>query len=243
MRTDGERGDWDGGKIQEGEVSREYMRYEERALRLRAAREEMGLTQEKAAEILGVNIKTYADHERAHILQGQRSYNWSNNLAKWTATLEGLSEETAKAFIRRIEAGDAATAGRTRCMSLEMPTEEEQVWADMVHADHERPKTRADCKDGPRPCPWVGCRYNLYLDVTSVGSLKVARPGTHPWDMVESCALDLADRPPLPWSEDGLTLEEIGAALNVTRERVRQIEREALRKLRRYGLEILEEEQ
>jgi RNA polymerase primary sigma factor len=37
-------------------------------------------------------------------------------------------------------------------------------------------------------------------------------------------------------AEDGeLTLEEVGRSFNVTRERVRQIESEALRKLRRSG--------
>lgn len=29
----------------------------------------------------------------------------------------------------------------------------------------DRPKTRGDCKDGPRPCPWVGCRHHLLIDV------------------------------------------------------------------------------
>jgi hypothetical protein len=28
-----------------------------------------------------------------------------------------------------------------------------------------RPRNRSECKDGPRPCPWVSCRYHLALDV------------------------------------------------------------------------------
>ena len=30
-----------------------------------------------------------------------------------------------------------------------------------------RPLTRAECKDGPRPCPWVSCRHHLLLEVAS----------------------------------------------------------------------------
>jgi hypothetical protein len=28
-----------------------------------------------------------------------------------------------------------------------------------------RPKTRAECRDEARPCPWVGCRHHLLLEV------------------------------------------------------------------------------
>jgi DNA-directed RNA polymerase sigma subunit (sigma70/sigma32) len=46
--------------------------------------------------------------------------------------------------------------------------------------------------------------------------------------MEASCALDLAD-------EGGHTLDEIGIALNLTRERVRQIEQIGLRELLRHA--------
>src|ERR1019366_2346037 len=36
----------------------------------------------------------------------------------------------------------------------------------------ERPKTRGDCVDGPRPCPWAGCRQHLYLEVNPTGNMK-----------------------------------------------------------------------
>jgi len=39
----------------------------------------------------------------------------------------------------------------------------------------ERPETRGDCIDGPRPCPWVGCRYHLLVDVNSRGDLALNR--------------------------------------------------------------------
>ena len=78
-----------------------------------------------------------------------------------------------------------------------------------------------------RPCPWVGCRYDLYGDFTKVGTYRIQRYGASVADLPETCALDVADR-------GGLTLEDVGRYLGCTRERVRQIERDALRKLRMF---------
>lgn len=86
-----------------------------------------------------------------------------------------------------------------------------------------RPRTRHDCGAVPRPCPYVACRFNLYLDVTPTGGIKLNFPDLEPGDMppTGSCALDVADR-------GEHTLEEVGELLNVTRERMRQLENEAL---------------
>lgn len=84
--------------------------------------------------------------------------------------------------------------------------------------DHQRPRTRAECVDGPRPCPIVSCKYHLYLDVhPRSGNIKLNFPDIGVEEMGESCALDVADR-------HGATIEEIGAIMNLTRERVRQLE-------------------
>ncbi len=95
--------------------------------------------------------------------------------------------------------------------------------------DYDRPKTRADCLHGPhaeRPCPFVSCKHHLYLDVNERnGSIKVNFPDVEVWELSETCALDVADR-------EGITLEEIGAVMNVTREGIRQIETKGLEKLR-----------
>lgn len=79
------------------------------------------------------------------------------------------------------------------------------------------PRTRLECLTQERPCPFVSCRYNLYLDVTNSGSLKLNFPELEPWEVLESCALDVADA-------GDHTLEEVGNLLQLTRERVRQIE-------------------
>ncbi|HEX8907607.1 MAG TPA: sigma factor-like helix-turn-helix DNA-binding protein, partial [Anaeromyxobacteraceae bacterium] len=45
------------------------------------------------------------------------------------------------------------------------------------------------------------------------------------WELDETCALDVADR-------GGITLEEVGTIMNLTRERIRQVETRGLLKLR-----------
>ena len=96
----------------------------------------------------------------------------------------------------------------------------------LPYMDYRRPKTRLECKDGIRPCPFVGCRFHLYLDVNPItGTLKLNFPGMEVWEMPFTCALDVADM-------GGRTLEEVGQILNMTRERVRQLESSALRKLK-----------
>lgn len=89
-----------------------------------------------------------------------------------------------------------------------------------------RPTTRAACRDGPRPCPWVSCRHHLLADVSEFGALKLNFPDRDLDELPASCALDVAE-------QGGLSLEAVGALLNVTRERARQIEVAALRKILR----------
>lgn len=81
-----------------------------------------------------------------------------------------------------------------------------------------RPKTRADCIGGPRPCPYVGCKWNIYLSVDPDGRIAFAFPNVKPWDLAETCTLDVIDT-----NSSGLTLDETGAVMNITRERVRQL--------------------
>jgi hypothetical protein len=96
-----------------------------------------------------------------------------------------------------------------------------------------RPQTRGDCEGGPRPCPWVSCRYNLALDVHSTGYAgNTPHVRLNP-TATQSCALDVAAR-------GGQLLEQVGEALGMTRERVRQIEDRALAKLKTAGLPLRE---
>lgn len=88
---------------------------------------------------------------------------------------------------------------------------------DYPEDEHWRPKTRADCAKVPRPCPYVACRYHLYIDVhPNTGNIKLNFPGREVWEIEHSCALDIAD-------EGGLALEDVGAVCGLTRERIRQM--------------------
>jgi len=91
--------------------------------------------------------------------------------------------------------------------------------------DNERPRSRSECSDAPRPCPFVSCKHHLFLDVSArTGAIKLNFPDLEVWEMTETCALDVADR-------GGTTLEEVGAIMNLTRERIRQVEVKGLAKL------------
>jgi hypothetical protein len=117
---------------------------------------------------------------------------------------------------------------RAKTIALKRLTKEElrigrEVFPPMPY---HRPTTRAECEDGPRPCPYVSCKHHLYLDVNpDTGSIKLNFPHLEPWEMLESCSLDVAER-------GGITLEEVGTIVNLTRERVRQVEVRATTKLR-----------
>ncbi len=95
---------------------------------------------------------------------------------------------------------------------------------------YERPQSRSDCVDGIRPCPFVSCKYHLYLDVKEeTQSIKINFPHLEVWEMEHSCSLDVAE-------QGGMTLEEVGRIMNLTRERIRQVEAAGIDKLRSTGL-------
>ena len=112
---------------------------------------------------------------------------------------------------------------RRRRLSGEVDPEEQDL---LNYIEKARPKTRADCVNGPRPCLFVSCKHNLYLDVNpETGSIKLNFPDKEIWELEYTCALDVAEK-------GGITLEEVGAIMNLTRERIRQVETRGLLKLR-----------
>jgi hypothetical protein len=116
---------------------------------------------------------------------------------------------------------------RARTISVKRMTKRELEIGRMLfpEVDYWKPATRNECVDGPRPCPYVSCQHHLYLDVSArTGAIKLNFPDLEVWEMNESCALDIADR-------GGTTLEDVGAIMNLTRERIRQVEVKALAKL------------
>ena len=116
---------------------------------------------------------------------------------------------------------------RARTISVKRMTKRELEVGRLLYPETEywKPKTRAQCIDGPRPCPYVSCSHHLFLDISSkTGAIKMNFPDLEIWEMGESCAIDVADR-------GGTTLEDVGAIMNLTRERIRQVEVRALAKL------------
>jgi hypothetical protein len=122
----------------------------------------------------------------------------------------------------------AVTADDDILSFLDVPTDE-------VPAT--RPACRTECVNAVRPCPWVSCRYNLFLDVRADGVIKLNFPGREPDEMTTSCALDLADDGPR-------TLDAVAVLMGMSRERARQIEDRAMSQIRRdfYPQDLLGDE-
>jgi len=117
---------------------------------------------------------------------------------------------------------------RAKTISVKRMTKRELELGRMLYPDVdevERPSMRSECAEAMRPCPFVSCKHHLYLDVSArTGAIKLNFPDLEVWEMTETCALDVADR-------GGTTLEEVGAIMNLTRERIRQVEVKGLAKL------------
>jgi hypothetical protein len=116
---------------------------------------------------------------------------------------------------------------RARTISVKRMTKRELEIGRLLfpETDYWKPRHRAECAEGPRPCPFVSCKHHLFIDVSPrTGAIKLNFPDLEVWDLGESCALDIADK-------GGTTLEDVGAIMNLTRERIRQVEVKALAKL------------
>lgn len=92
--------------------------------------------------------------------------------------------------------------------------------------EHWRPRRRADCAGVPRPCPYVGCRYNTFLDVRADGRLVRLRGKSGPLAVnpATSCALDIAEAP--------RSVTEIADLLGVTKGMISRIVDRASQRLR-----------
>ena len=99
-----------------------------------------------------------------------------------------------------------------------------------------RPRSRAECAGGVRPCPWVSCRYHLYLDVRADGVLRVNFPDKEPDELPISCALDVAGDGPR-------TLDAIAGLMGMSKERARQLEAAGMESMRRAAKPLVENDE
>ena len=124
---------------------------------------------------------------------------------------------------------------RAKTIAMKRLTKEELRIGALLYPERSywRPQARGECANVARPCPYVSCKYHLYIDVNpNTGSIKVNFPDREVWELGNSCALDVAE-------QGGITLEEVGEILNLTRERIRQVEVRGLMKLKEAGGEEL----
>jgi hypothetical protein len=120
------------------------------------------------------------------------------------------------------------TRPRSKTIAMKRLTRDELRQGALMYppVDIPRPSSRAECREEMRPCPWVACKHHLYLDINpETGSIKINFPDLEPWELKHTCALDVAER-------GGITLEEVGEIMNLTRERIRQVEVRGLLKLK-----------
>lgn len=117
----------------------------------------------------------------------------------------------------------ARAAFRERLDAERRARDQQRAEVDATLAEYERPRTRADCAGGPRPCPWAGCKFHLLLEVTpETGRIVLQERELE--DLPETCALDVADR-------GGLNQPDTAALLGVTRQRVDQLEKRGIQTL------------
>ena len=143
---------------------------------------------------------------------------------------DGIADENGEVpeVSRKIRRRRRRTRPRSKTIAMKRLTREELRVGAMMYppVDIPRPTTREECRGEMRPCPWVACKHHLYLDINpETGSIKINFPDLEPWELQNTCALDVAER-------GGITLEEVGEIMNLTRERIRQVEVRGLLKLK-----------
>jgi hypothetical protein len=137
-------------------------------------------------------------------------------------------DPNAPEISRKVRRRRRRTRPRSKTIAMKRLTREELRVGALMYppVDIPRPTTRAECREEMRPCPWVACKHHLYLDINpETGSIKINFPDLEPWELQNTCALDVAER-------GGITLEEVGEIMNLTRERIRQVEVRGLLKLK-----------
>lgn len=164
------------------------------------------------------------DDERGHDTDPQAELDAA--VAVEADDVEDVDGDDPRPIVRR---------ARAKTIAMKRLTKEELRIGALLYPERSywRPKSRGECANVARPCPYVSCKHHLYIDVNpATGSIKINFPDLEVWELQHSCALDVAQG-------GGITLEEVGEILNLTRERIRQVEVRGLLKLKEAGGEDL----
>jgi hypothetical protein len=88
------------------------------------------------------------------------------------------------------------------------------------------PKHYADCMGKPEPCRHVFCEHHMVWCFIWGKKPTIRALLDKAESLKYTCVLKAVEK-----KQGGLTLQEVGDILGITRERIRQIEEEALRKI------------
>jgi hypothetical protein len=109
------------------------------------------------------------------------------------------------------------------------------------------PSSRAECRDGERPCPYVRCKWHLWLVLGSDRPGRrydgrtpptALRPAWLEDPMPPCCTLDIAERAEA--LDDPGSIRELAAAIGLKPSRIHDIIATALAKLRERGMNLQE---
>ncbi len=95
-----------------------------------------------------------------------------------------------------------------------------------------RPRTRGECQGGVRPCPFVSCRYHLFLDIDEeTREIHLNYPGKEIFELENTCSLDIAEKGEVP-------LPEVARILNVGQKAVRNLVSRSLATVRARAMPL-----
>lgn len=115
------------------------------------------------------------------------------------------------------------------------------IYVDKTQRDP-RPLLRSECEDGIRPCPYIGCRDHLLIELTKSGKIKPVGGSVDSTDeeivelllkMPETCSRDIGEE---------LTWEAIGKLLGVSKVQARRQYLKARAKALHRGQPLIDDE-
>lgn len=114
-----------------------------------------------------------------------------------------------------------------------------------VDIDDHVPATRAECKDGPRPCPHVRCEWHLWLERGEDGQgrrvngrppASTLRPVWLDWPLPPSCGADVADA--MAERGEWMQIAELARLFDRKPTAIREVLARCGKKLRGMGLDL-----